>query len=169
VRFILLGLSNEESIPPRFSFRHLDLHSDDDFCFDHCEEGCLEKFLIKLKDLCTLSVKKFRTNKSKSTRADEIEWSDTQRLEIHFVKLAVTGKRGLAIPDNRERTWAGSWSLFSALRSATQLRSSGNTATTYCAGERGDKQVLFLQTSRTSSPLSRLLKSKSAGSFEPAP
>lgn len=75
-----------ENQPLRFSFRHLDLYSDQDFCVDKCADGYLEKFLSRLRDLCGMSVKDFRTNKSEAIRSHRIRWEHTQR-PAGFVRL----------------------------------------------------------------------------------
>ena len=64
----------------RFSFGHIDLYSDDEFSVDLCEDGYLEKMLCRLRDVCVLTVKEFRTNKSAAIRAHPITWAETKRL-----------------------------------------------------------------------------------------
>jgi hypothetical protein len=63
--------------PLRFSFKLLDLYSNQKFRLDHCRDGYLDRFLCRLRDLCGLSVRDFRTNKSKALRAHRITWSET--------------------------------------------------------------------------------------------
>lgn len=70
----------DTNIPLRFSFKHLDLYSNAKFNVDLCERGYLEKFLVRLKDLCGLSVQEFRTNKSSSLKAHRINWPDTKEV-----------------------------------------------------------------------------------------
>lgn len=65
----------------RISFRHLDLLSNPKFSLVHCQNGYLEKFLGRLRDVCQLSVSDFRTNKSKSLRAHTIAWDETSEIE----------------------------------------------------------------------------------------
>lgn len=59
----------------RFSFKLLDLHSKTKFCLDSCREGYLSKFLLRLKDLCTLTVSDFIGNRSPALKANRINFS----------------------------------------------------------------------------------------------
>ena len=61
----------------KFSFKLIDVHSNQNFCVDHCADGYLEKFLVRLRDVCQLSVNDFRTNKSRAIRSHLIDWSET--------------------------------------------------------------------------------------------
>jgi hypothetical protein len=61
----------------RFSFKYLDLLSNPKFSVNHCHEGYLEKLLCRLRDVCTFSVKDFRTNRTHSLKAHKIEWDET--------------------------------------------------------------------------------------------
>src|SRR4051812_26612035 len=61
----------------RFSFRYLDVTTKPKFSPERCGEGYAAKFLGRLRDVCSLSVMEFRTNKSKSLRAHTITWDDT--------------------------------------------------------------------------------------------
>lgn len=61
----------------RFSFKHLDLHSNPKFSLDRCAGDYLDRLLTRLKDVCQLTIQEFRTNKSKALRAHTINWEDT--------------------------------------------------------------------------------------------
>jgi hypothetical protein len=74
------GTPPDESGPIRFSFRHLDLYSHPKFCVALCADGYLEKFLCRVRDLSTLSVREFRTNKSPSLKIHKITWSETKEI-----------------------------------------------------------------------------------------
>ena len=60
-----------------FSFRHLDMASNPKFCVHRCKEGYLPKFLERLKDLNSVTVREFRENKSKAFRSHTHDWSKT--------------------------------------------------------------------------------------------
>lgn len=80
-------LPNSRLLPPAqkigtpnsicFSFKHLDLYSNAKFSVALCRDGYLEKLLCRLRDLCTLSAREFRANKSQAIKAHKITWSDT--------------------------------------------------------------------------------------------
>jgi len=63
--------------PLRFSFKHLDL-TNPNFALAGCAGGYLEKFLERLKSLCALTAREFRTNKTSSLKAHTITWSETR-------------------------------------------------------------------------------------------
>jgi hypothetical protein len=66
--------------PLRFSFKHLDLYGKEKFSLTRCKDGYMEKLLCRLRDLCGLSVKDFRTNKSQSLKIHRITWSETSEV-----------------------------------------------------------------------------------------
>lgn len=66
-----------EDVPLKFSFKYLDLLSNDKFRLNHSKDGYVEKFLHRLRDVNCLTVKEFRTNKDKALRAHKITWPDT--------------------------------------------------------------------------------------------
>ena len=70
----------EDSIPLRFSFKYLDLYSNPKFAITRCRDGYVEKFLCRLRDLSSLSVKDFRTKKSQSLKIHRITWSETSEV-----------------------------------------------------------------------------------------
>lgn len=61
----------------RFSFRHLDLNTNPKFSLSHCQTGYLEKFLPRLRDVSSVSLKSFKTKPSDSLRNHVITWNDT--------------------------------------------------------------------------------------------
>jgi hypothetical protein len=60
----------------RFSFKLLDL-TGDKFCVDRCKGGYLDRFLTRLRDLSSLKVGEFRTNRSSALRSHPIDFSTT--------------------------------------------------------------------------------------------
>lgn len=65
----------------RFSFKFLDLLGNNKFCTSHCQEGYLDKFLTRLRDISGLTVNEFRTNKTDALRAHTITFTDTSEPE----------------------------------------------------------------------------------------
>lgn len=61
----------------RFSFKYLDLVSNQKFGIHQCAEGYLAKLLERLKDLSSLSEMEFRASRSSSLRAHQIDWERT--------------------------------------------------------------------------------------------
>lgn len=73
-------IHNTTAIPDgllRFSFKYLDLYGNSKFCLDLCEDGYLEKFLCRIRDLSAFKVSEFRTNRSTALRAHLIAWDET--------------------------------------------------------------------------------------------
>lgn len=60
----------------RFSFKHLDLNHPK-FCTSRCRTGYLDRLLTRLRDVSTIRVQEFRTNRSPSLRAHQINFSET--------------------------------------------------------------------------------------------
>lgn len=69
------SIPRDESL--KFSFKHLDLLSNEKFSIKLCKEGYFDKFLNRLKDICGVSVSDFRTNRSRSLRSHPITWEET--------------------------------------------------------------------------------------------
>lgn len=74
------GRIPEVTIPPdedlRFSFKHFDL-SNPKFHTDRCGHAYLEKFLIRLRDLCRIKVDEFRSNRTASLKSHRINFENT--------------------------------------------------------------------------------------------
>ena len=66
-----------DDLPLLFSFKLLDLTSNEKFCLEKCGDGYLEKFLVRFRDMSTVTVRQFRTNRSSALRAHPIEWPTT--------------------------------------------------------------------------------------------
>lgn len=60
----------------KFSFKYLDLKHDK-FCTVHCRDGYLDKLLERLRDVSSVLVSEFRSNRSKALRSHPIQWADT--------------------------------------------------------------------------------------------
>ena len=60
-----------------FSFKYLDLFGNTKFSIAGCGEKYLEKLLLRLKDLSTLKIDEFLSNRSPSLRVHEIDWINT--------------------------------------------------------------------------------------------
>lgn len=60
-----------------FSFKYLDLFSNNKFSIAGCGEKYLEKLLLRLKDLSTIKIDEFLSNRSPSLRVHEIDWDNT--------------------------------------------------------------------------------------------
>ena len=60
----------------RFSFKLLDL-TNKKFHSDRCGTGYIEHFLTRLRDVSTLTVREFRTNRSASLKAHKITFGTT--------------------------------------------------------------------------------------------
>ena len=78
--------SNSQNIPKppiqtagviRFSFKCLDLVSNEKFGIHRCGDGYLLKLLERLRDLSSLKETEFRTSRSSSLRVHEIDWART--------------------------------------------------------------------------------------------
>ena len=63
-----------DEVPLRFSFKHLDL-TNPKFCTERCQQGYLLRFLGRLRDVCTISVREFKTNRSRSLKAHPLDFS----------------------------------------------------------------------------------------------
>lgn len=61
----------------KFSFKYLDLVSNAKFCLAHCQDGYLEKLLLRLRDVNGITVNEFRTTKANALRAHTHVWSKT--------------------------------------------------------------------------------------------
>jgi hypothetical protein len=62
----------------KFSFKHLDLLSNNKFSLALCADGYLEKFLTRLRDICKgVTISEFRRGTSPSLRAHPITWEET--------------------------------------------------------------------------------------------
>jgi hypothetical protein len=76
---------NYQHIPPagpiedgllRFSFKHLHLHGPK-FRVADCKDGYLERLLERLRDLCLMKIKEFRTTRSNALRSHAIDFSES--------------------------------------------------------------------------------------------
>jgi hypothetical protein len=85
------------SVPPdellKFSFKHLDLISNQKFSLKLCGDGYLDKFLNRLRDVCGVTVSEFRAGTSTSLRAHQITWDETS--EKHGFMCLNSQLRGL--------------------------------------------------------------------------
>jgi hypothetical protein len=60
-----------------FSFKHLDLASNEKFGVHLCANGYLPKLLERLRDLCGYKTAELKASKSSSLRVHPIDWRDT--------------------------------------------------------------------------------------------
>ena len=60
-----------------FSLKYLDLHSNPKFSIAGCGESYLEKLLLRLRDVSSLTYEEFVNNRSPALRAHEIDWVET--------------------------------------------------------------------------------------------
>jgi hypothetical protein len=61
----------------RFSFKYLDLHTNQKFSVDHCVDGYVLRFLERLKSVCGIPLQQFRSNRSPAIRSHPIDFADT--------------------------------------------------------------------------------------------
>jgi hypothetical protein len=73
-------VSQPKDLPIKFSFKYIDLFHTT-FRVEDCGKNYLEKFLVRLRDLCGISIQEFRSNKSSAIRAHRIDWEDTSEKE----------------------------------------------------------------------------------------
>src|SRR5258706_5016601 len=65
-----------ENVPLRFSFKLLDLDHPK-FRTQRCRDGYLEHFLKRLRDVCSITVREFRCNRSPSLKSHRLDFSQT--------------------------------------------------------------------------------------------
>lgn len=68
--------SRPQDVPLRFSFKHVTFDNPK-FGPQRCRQGYIEQFLLRLRDISTMTVGEFRTNKSKALRVHRHDFAGT--------------------------------------------------------------------------------------------